>query len=299
MTGVQTCALPILYNNLIYNCTSPGIFLAEWSYDIKIYNNTITGHADGIYNIAFNSVEFYNNIFEAAAWGITCSLDADNNHTLDYNFYQNWVGNNRVSKGPNALNGNAGFVNLSGRDFRLMSNAAAVDSGLIYNSLNLDLEGNTRPYGPDMDMGAYEYNDQQQETPSNTNTNVEPDPSIITNNNTNDQADAYSNAEKDSHNTNVGSDKYKTYISIPDKTFGPEDLYKISIYIQKSYMGNISLVNLQGKAMAGRTDSLSCKKTYSLNELFNNYDFNNVLKGIYYLIAEGSDFREIYIILIY
>jgi hypothetical protein len=49
------------------------------------------------------------------------------------------------------------FVSAAGNDYHLSSTSPAIDIGTTANAPSSDLDGNTRPRGSGIDIGAYEY----------------------------------------------------------------------------------------------------------------------------------------------
>ena len=59
--------------------------------------------------------------------------------------------------GPGNISEAPGFVGVS--DYHLAAGSACIDTGTANNAPDHDLEGQSRPYGPGYDMGAYEFHE--------------------------------------------------------------------------------------------------------------------------------------------
>jgi hypothetical protein len=69
----------------------------------------------------------------------------------------------RVASSSNLISADPKFRNLAGGDFHLMSNSPCIDAGAFITDSICDMDGEARPYGPAIDMGADEYVDSDQD----------------------------------------------------------------------------------------------------------------------------------------
>ena len=86
--------------------------------------------------------------------------DATVTVTGDYNLFSNNITNyaNDATGGPNDITGQDPlFVNAVNNDFHLTSSSPAIDAGTTSGAPSTDFEGNTRPQGPGIDIGADEF----------------------------------------------------------------------------------------------------------------------------------------------
>ncbi len=169
-------------NNLLYAAHASGMSLyqidaAAPSTNNLVVNNTIFVAADGRWamNIQNGSTDntLHNNILltlHASRGSIDISADSLSGLTSDYNVVadnfseaDNWISLAawRTSTGQDAnsvlaVPGDV-FADAAGDDYHLHSTSPAMDTGTATNAPNVDLDGNPRPVGAAMDIGAYEY----------------------------------------------------------------------------------------------------------------------------------------------
>lgn len=179
--GVQSS---LFRNNLIYNSHASGISLyvgdsAEPSKNNVVVNNTVLVASDGRWalnirdgatgNTVYNNILFSYHSFRGS---IDVAADAFASLTSDYNVvmdrftnddsstvmtlaqWQAAVGKDAHSMvaAPAAL-----FQNETGNDFHLSASSPAIDKGTSTQAPPGDLEGNARPMGAAIDIGAYEF----------------------------------------------------------------------------------------------------------------------------------------------
>jgi len=161
----------VMYQNIVENGTGSdnmGIQIAEHSNNWTIANNTLVNVANGIYfgptNI-FNNVQVANNIIVSAntavnGWesngtrmpGPGRNVYHDASHWAwsgrEYHSLSSWLGAATLDEGSQVVN--PGFVNLSGRDYRLTASSPARTVGI--DILDLNRNGSTTDTIP---AGAY------------------------------------------------------------------------------------------------------------------------------------------------
>jgi len=138
-----------VYNNLAYNIDEAGYALPEWG---------IAGPVDKVYyinNVAYDcrygfwsrhanvsNVVIRNNIFNQirSAPAINLYSGTENEFTIDYNLL------------TDAL-----FIDASSANFRLQPGSPAIDAGSLQFAPDTDFDGNARPQGAGVDIGAFEY----------------------------------------------------------------------------------------------------------------------------------------------
>jgi hypothetical protein len=173
-----------VYNNVLIRSRTVGIGIAEihaaatgpgWRRNIAIFNNTIhqaTGHGGaGIYvtATAIENITVQNNVvafgddfwvgqITAGTAAIAAAVTADHNlvfgRTECSQAYPNCVELSETMAGNTAAD--PLFVDAAGDDLHLSSSSPAIDSGVDIPSLAVDHDGNPRPQGAGMDMGAFE-----------------------------------------------------------------------------------------------------------------------------------------------
>jgi parallel beta-helix repeat protein len=189
-----------IFNNLIYDNHASGISLYKidakhGSYNTKVYNNTIINASNGRWciNIGTNATAdtLYNNILiNLHSWHGSIAVDAPafEDFYSDYNIVidamssdgdetaislSDWqeLGYDTHSMLANSMH--QIFVNWENGDYHLLPTSQAVDSGTAIVSAVVinDLDGVSRPYGNEYDIGAYEYNPSETNIPDKTDLN--------------------------------------------------------------------------------------------------------------------------------
>jgi hypothetical protein len=178
--GVQNS---LIVNNLIYDSHASGISLYRIdgggpSTNNLVINNTVVIANDGRWalNIMDDSsgTTVYNNVFLSlhpsrgaiSLCGPGCELDLVSDHNvvidrftrddgtvIDLAAWQAATGQDESSVVSDSA---AVFLDAAGDDYHLSMTSPAVDSGTAMNAPAGDLEGNARPAGPGVDIGAYE-----------------------------------------------------------------------------------------------------------------------------------------------
>ncbi|MCF6271374.1 MAG: right-handed parallel beta-helix repeat-containing protein [Melioribacteraceae bacterium] len=165
-----------VYNNIVYNNKFSGIIVAPNGdvpdspmKNISIINNTVfnngwnTGDAPWGGGIEIdspnlsglvirNNIVSDNLLFQIIIWIYKDNLSID--HNLIDGFRDDLA---EETRGDNYVEGDPLFVNSSGADFHLQENSPAIDNGSTIQAPDTDFEGNSRPFGAGIDMGAFEY----------------------------------------------------------------------------------------------------------------------------------------------
>lgn len=177
--GVQNS---IIRNNLIYDTHASGISLYRidgggGSSGNQIVNNTVIVASNGRWalniqngstgNTVRNNILYNNHSFRGS---IDISADSLSGFTSDYNVLMNRMTTNgggsiltlaqwqAAGRDAHSLVATPAqlFVNPAAFDFHLSVSSAAVDAGTAAFAPGVDLEGNARPSGAAVDIGAYE-----------------------------------------------------------------------------------------------------------------------------------------------
>jgi MYXO-CTERM domain-containing protein len=179
--GVQNS---LIVNNLIYDSHASGISLYQIdgggpSTNNIVINNTVVIANDGRWalNVMDDSsgTTVYNNVFfnlhpsrgAISLCGPGCEADLVSDHNvvidrftrddgtvIDLAAWQSATGQDENSVISDSA---AVFVDAAGADYHLTANGPAVDSGTTMSAPAADLEGNARPAGAGVDIGAYEH----------------------------------------------------------------------------------------------------------------------------------------------
>lgn len=188
----------LIENNVLTGWFHQGIMLEndrfgpEGTYHISdwtVRNNVFSGYESwaisggGIPNMLVENNIFAGNESTGAYYGVVMIGEGGSgvlrnniflNHTVmssgiqsgatidgDYNMYWNTV--NPASPGPNDITGlDPRFTDAAGKDYTLLSDSPAINTGETRTGFSTDLLGNSRPAGAAWDRGPYEF----QGTPS-------------------------------------------------------------------------------------------------------------------------------------
>ncbi len=164
-----------VFNNLIDTSGYSGIAFSDYSpkekqpkyplkprTNIKIYNNTVynggakSGWGWGIMTETQFGGEIYNNVISNSKPS-AMKLGHIDTTGVSHNCFQKNPKQSIANSGSNAVIGAVNFVNASQGDFTLQSSSPCIDSGLTKGAPLSDLNGEKRPKGQGVDMGAYEF----------------------------------------------------------------------------------------------------------------------------------------------
>ncbi|MFP4016327.1 MAG: LamG-like jellyroll fold domain-containing protein, partial [Halanaerobiales bacterium] len=152
-----------LRNNVFKDCTSAAVLLNGMK-DVKVYNNTFINLSQ--HGFRYNAIgvppstgEVYNNIIyngtrSIFSEGEGCTLNTSNN--IIHNTSNNIV-YNPESFPDDIVNVDPLFIDPANGDYRLHPNSPAVDNGYILENILIDYDGNPRPIGAGLDIGAFEF----------------------------------------------------------------------------------------------------------------------------------------------
>jgi PKD repeat protein len=170
-------------NNLIYGFQGFGIALyqidaADGSKGNVIVNNTIVSNVSGaaaalrIIDGSTGNTVLNNVLLGADGNAFRISSDSLSGLVSDYNAgsssYQSedtgatqtaaqWQAQTGQDKHSVAATASALFVNAAGNNYHLSSTSPAIDKGTTTDAPSTDLDGNARPNGNGVDIGAYEF----------------------------------------------------------------------------------------------------------------------------------------------
>jgi MYXO-CTERM domain-containing protein len=179
--GVQNS---LIVNNLVYDTHASGISLYQIdgggpSTNNFVVNNTVIVADNGRWalNVMDDSsgTTVYNNIFlnlhpsrgAISLCGPGCEADLVSDHNVVVDRFTRDDGTvidlaawqAATGQDENSVVGDAAavFVDAAGADYHLAPNGPAIDSGTTMNAPAADLDGNGRPSGAGIDIGAYEH----------------------------------------------------------------------------------------------------------------------------------------------
>ena len=169
---------PVIMNNFIQNTNSHGISVMYDRYKVLIVNNSISGSSGNGIRLTYTNknVSIVNNIFYNNYFGIfeAYSMSSGNNDPVmvEYNlFYNNKNGhyfdessttyksvallNAHVAECKYNLEGDPVFFNPNS-DLHINTGSAAIDAGTKSQAPAYDIDGDSRPQGKGIDIGADE-----------------------------------------------------------------------------------------------------------------------------------------------
>lgn len=139
----------IVNNTLVANSGESGVHLEMWQTPITLTNNIVVSHTVGIH----------------VETGQTLGMTA----AADYTVYNDNGANSEVTPDSTLIETNAittpvAFANFWGGDYHLQPASSARDAGDpagVPPAPPVDIEGTPRPFGPAVDIGAYEWHGPQ------------------------------------------------------------------------------------------------------------------------------------------
>jgi len=163
-----------IYNNIAYNNRWCGLTLSECCsanrpvHNVKIINNTFYdngwsswGGGIVVANPDVENVVIRNNI---ASQNLSFQIAVNpgvpmGQLSVDHNLIDGYRGNQEEGEiyGDDYVEGDPLFVNPTGADFHLQDNSPAIDQGSPTDAPSDDFEGDARPYGAGVDIGADEW----------------------------------------------------------------------------------------------------------------------------------------------
>lgn len=158
-------AAPTVQNNVIYgnSAVDGGGVANESSGAVRLWNNTVVfndasaGSGGGIYNAAgtllISNTIVASNTASSPETGVHAAAGAV---VMDYNLLFNNSSN--VTAGPHDAVADPQFVDPAGGDFHLALTSPALAAGDPNTTVATDIDGDSRPLGPDFDIGADEGN---------------------------------------------------------------------------------------------------------------------------------------------
>ena len=152
-------------NNIVYNCEGPGMVIAAWGRGdlhpidgVKFINNTIyhtgTGWGGGLRleNPQARNVTIRNNIFADCGDDPVQIFTEPASGLFDHNLFDT----KPEKQGADAVIGDPKFVDPKSGKLHLQEGSAAVDAGSADGAPALDVDGQKRPAGKGVDIGADE-----------------------------------------------------------------------------------------------------------------------------------------------
>jgi hypothetical protein len=154
--------LPILYNNIV---SQPGAgqgfdVFAGASHRLELFaiNNTLVGPGAGtgvLVASGYVTLTAANTLLSGFSTGIMSLHPASVTVSADYTLFDENVGALGNAAFTHNVFGAPAFVDPAGRDYHILANSAARDTGLS-TLVSTDIDGDHRPIGPANDIGADE-----------------------------------------------------------------------------------------------------------------------------------------------
>jgi hypothetical protein len=152
-------------NNIVYNCEGPGMVVASWGrrgahpiQGVRFINNTIykTGTRWGgglrLENPEAKDLVIRNNIYAGCGDEPLQVFVTPASWTFDHNLWEVKA----EGQGEDAVIGDPKFVDAKSGNLHLQKGSAAVDAGSAEGAPALDIDGQKRPSGKAVDLGADE-----------------------------------------------------------------------------------------------------------------------------------------------
>jgi len=143
-------------NNFLLESNCPtGLYAGNSA--VRVMNNTVTGCYNGLYAPTNQSPTIHNNLF----YSNTTAILADGMPVLDYNGF--WLNGGDFNVPTGTLMGthnvfaNPLFVAPSAGDYHLSPGSQMIDAGTSMGAPTTDYDGDPRPVGIALDIGADEY----------------------------------------------------------------------------------------------------------------------------------------------
>lgn len=161
-----------IYNNIVFNNRWVGITIANWGEpapqrpmdNIQILNNTFYnngiswGGGIEVENPDAKNVLIRNNIFsQNLSFQILFDGVPPESATVDHNLVDGFRNIPGEIYGNDSIVGDPQFTDPRGADFHLQGSSPAVDAGSSLDAPSFDFDGNPRPQGVGVDIGAYEF----------------------------------------------------------------------------------------------------------------------------------------------
>jgi hypothetical protein len=140
-----------------------GITIINYQNSINFINNTISDNGEvlgeglRLSSVNMSRVFLYSNLFVGHFKGFC--MESSEGVEQDYNgYYDNFINIQGMAQGANDVIGDPLFTSRSSGDLHIRQGSSALNQGLTEPSLipDHDIDGNVRPYGPGVDIGADE-----------------------------------------------------------------------------------------------------------------------------------------------
>jgi hypothetical protein len=145
-----------IVNNFIAGENEGGVYLygyVDYPLCARLWYNTLDGGATGVYLEGPSSVLMSNNIISNHDVGIEVGLDASN-PTVDHTLLHNNLTNGFT--GTNYLTGDPRYINKAVGNLHIWCISPARDAGNASVDVADDIDGETRPIGSGVEIGADE-----------------------------------------------------------------------------------------------------------------------------------------------
>ena len=144
----------IIVNNTIVSTVAgagAAVRMLDASTGNTLYNNILLGGSGIAYRISANSLPGLVSDYNVTG-GVYQSEDTGSTQTL-----AQWRASNGQDAHSFVATATALFVNAAANDYHLSVSSPAIDAGTLIDAPTTDLDGNSRPHGNGIDIGAYEY----------------------------------------------------------------------------------------------------------------------------------------------
>lgn len=184
---LRDAGTPLVRNNVIFNCAAAGIAI-ENTCNALLVNNTIVNCGRGLrlFDLGREGPPYYltpgggtATVINCIIWDCptsisltdsanTAALDRGSHVTVRYSDIEGGLAGvsisgtfSTVTWGDGNIDADPLFVDAAQRDFHLQAASPVIDAGTVEEAPAIDVEGNVRPCGAAVDMGAYEVCEEQ------------------------------------------------------------------------------------------------------------------------------------------
>lgn len=164
LVAYGTGGVAIVFNNIVAHSGSVGLkatAFAAGPLNMDAIYNTVVGPGAGtglLIGTDYVTATAINTLISGFSTGVTNASVAGSTVTADHTLFDTNVLSTGNAVFTHNVFGPAAFVNPAQRDYHILANSAARDAGTPVFLIGTDFDGDHRPIGPQVDIGADETN---------------------------------------------------------------------------------------------------------------------------------------------